>query len=43
LRYALPRALTGLRSNLFVQDAAAYFADFAAYETQELDAGGITS
>lgn len=39
LRYALPRILQGLRANLFVQDAAAYFEDFEAYATRELDPG----
>ncbi len=43
LRYALPRVLNGLRSNLFVQDAAAYFADFAAYDAKELNPGSLES
>ena len=41
LRYALPRILQGLRANLFVQDAASYFADFEAYATRELEPGTI--
>jgi cation diffusion facilitator CzcD-associated flavoprotein CzcO len=43
LRYALPRTLNGLRANLFVQDAELYFADFAAYDAKELDAGNVIS